>query len=81
MSSKIKAFSVKSFHFVKKHYLFALTVCFVLLGLDLIDSRFWGYKPSDAEVIGGNIRAGLKVVAGAILLGFSLISLTLHSRK
>ncbi len=45
MSSKIKAFSVKSFHFVKKHYLFALTVCFVLLGLDLIDSRFWGYKP------------------------------------
>ncbi|OED64621.1 hypothetical protein A143_09310 [Vibrio splendidus ZS-139] len=81
MISKIKVFAVKSCHFVKRHYLFVLAIFFILLGLDLIDSRFWGYKSSDAEIIGGNIRAGLKIVAGAMLLGFSLISLTLHSKK
>lgn len=77
MLEKAKKLFKKSFELLKKYYVFLACVVCVLIGFDLVDSRYWGYKDTEGEVIGGNIIVGLKMVAGSILMGASLLSLAI----
>ncbi len=77
MLEKTKQLSKKLFDLLKKYYVFLACVVCVLIGFDLVDSRYWGYSDTEGKIIGGNIIAGLKVVAGSILLGASLLSLAI----
>lgn len=77
MLEKAKQLFKKSFDFLKKYYVFFACVVCILNGFDLVDSRYWGYGKTEGEIIGENIITGLKMVAGSILIGTSLISLAI----
>ncbi|MCG9672904.1 hypothetical protein L1D33_04930 [Vibrio chagasii] len=81
MQVKIKQFVKFLFTILKKHYLFVLCMFFMFVGFNFIQSSYWRYQATDAEMIGGNIRSGLRVVAGAILIGSSLLCLSFSSKK
>jgi hypothetical protein len=71
----------KIYSFIKCYYLFVLAVFLFFIGFDLLSSSSWSYNPTDAENIANNIRAGLKNVSGAILIGASLMSLSIQKWK
>lgn len=77
MLEKTKQLFKKAFELLKKYYVFLACLFFVLIGVDMVDSRYWGYNDTDSEIIGGHIVTGLKVVAGSILVGTSLLSLAI----
>jgi hypothetical protein len=77
MLEKVKKLPKILFDLLKKNYVFLACLVCVLLGFDLVDSRYWGYKDTEGEIIGRNIFAGLKIVAGSILIGVSLLSLAI----
>ena len=77
MFVKAKHYSKKIIELARAYYLFLACLVFILAGVDLMGSHYWDYKASEGEIIGGNIQAGLKIVAGSILVGASLLSLTI----
>ncbi|MDW5287152.1 hypothetical protein R6Y90_19630 [Alteromonas macleodii] len=76
--NKIKSFFSSFFIFVQKHYLFAACAIFIMVGISLLDKSGWTYgSRTDAEIIAIKIHAGLANIAGAILIGFSILCLAL----
>lgn len=67
----------KLLELLKKHYVFLACVIFILIGFYLVESSHRWYGETEGEIIGGKIIAGLKAVAGSILIGASLLSLAI----
>ena len=79
--NKIRTLFNSFFIFVQKYYLFAACVIFIMVGISLLDKSGWTYgSKNDAEIIAIKIHAGLANVAGAILIGCSILCLALKSR-
>lgn len=77
MLEKAKQLFEKLLELIKKHYIFMACVAFIIIGFDLLDARYWVSNGSEGEIIGGNIRSGLKALAGSILMAASLLSLAI----
>ena len=71
----------KLWSFTVANHVLLLCLAAIFLSMDLIDARSWSYDPEPAEVIADAVSEGLDHIAGAILLGATLLALTIRSRK
>lgn len=62
---------------VREHYIFLACLLSIIIGFDLVDSKYWAHMPTEGEIVGKNIVVGFKIVAGSILIGAGLLSLTI----
>jgi hypothetical protein len=81
MLEKPKQFFKKLFELIKKYYIFIACTIFILIGLDFINSGGRSYNGSEAEIIGYRLEIGLKIIAGSILIGTSLLSLAIVKKN
>lgn len=77
MLEKLKNTLKITFELAKKHYIFAACLIFIAIGFDMLNTQYWGYGDTDGERIGYSISEGLKILAGSMLMGFSLVALVL----
>ncbi|WP_300667634.1 hypothetical protein [Desulfoluna sp.] len=80
MFEKTKRPIVKFLQLIKQSYIFIICIFIIFVGFDLIDSHYSGYGSNEAKILGENIRVGLKILGGSILVGSSLLCLTLNTR-
>lgn len=69
--------SEKALGVSERVYILLACLLFILIGFDLIESKYWAYMPTEGEIVGKNILVGFRIVAGSILIGAALLSLTI----
>jgi hypothetical protein len=81
MTNKITSLFVKLRNFVRRNYIFALSIFFIWVGLDEYPTSSNIYGLSEVEGAGLRLLVGLQTVASSIFVGAGLICLTLNAKN
>ena len=82
MIDRLKKLTLALVNLIVENYIFLLCAFFIFMGLVLLtEDTVRTYRVDDAEVIGRYVMTGLKVIAGSLMIGASLISLAIRTNN